>query len=238
MNHCHKSADLFTAVDRYIDELFVSDDPASNPAFDFGRDRGLPQHQVSPNQGKLLYLFARLIGAQRILELGTLAGYSSVWLARALPDGGSLMTLECDPLHAEIAHSNLAHMELGDKVEILVGPALKSLSQIAGRGNQTFDLVFLDADKINYPAYLDWAVRLTRPGGLILADNIIREGAILTPLDEDDAALGAADFNEKLARDPRLEAVILQQVGAKGHDGLAIARVKECYAASRIRDEM
>ena len=217
--------DIYEEVDAYIEKLFVPADPALNAVLQATARRGLPDIQISPAQGKLLYLLARLIRAERILELGTLAGYSAIWLARALKPGGRLVTLEYSPKHADVARDNLAAAGLADQAEIIVGPALTSLADLAGRGAPPFDMIFIDADKENYPAYLDWSLKLARPGTLILADNVIRDGAVARK--GGDAMVRAARaFNEMLAGHPKLESVILQQVGTKGHDGLAMAVVK------------
>ena len=218
--------ELFTDVDRYIDGLFVPPDRALDEAIQSSVAAGLPQIHVSAAQGKLLYLLARLTGARRILELGTLAGYSTIWLARALPPDGRLLSLEVSGQHAALARTNLARAGVGDRVEVLVGPALDTLAGLVERREPPFDLVFIDADKPNYPGYLEGALRLTRPGSLILADNVVRAGAVLSPETTDDNAAGARTFNAALAADPRVDATILQLVGSKGHDGLAIALVK------------
>jgi predicted O-methyltransferase YrrM len=217
---------LFGIVDRYIEELFIPPDPALQAALQATVDAGIPQIQVSPGQGKLLYLLARLSGARRILEIGTLAGYSTIWLGRALPPDGRLVTLEFDPEHATVARTNLARAGLIEQVEVVVGPALETLPQLAARDEEPFDVVFIDADKINYPAYLEWAIRLTRSGGLILADNVVRGGTVLNPDAADESAVGAAAFNAALANEERVEAIVIQQVGAKSHDGLAFAVVR------------
>jgi predicted O-methyltransferase YrrM len=218
--------DLFVDLDRYIDDLFAPEDAALRGAVAESRAGGLPQIQVSAGQGKLLYLLAKLVGARRILEIGTLGGYSAIWLARALPDDGFLMTLELEPAHAKVAAKSLAHAGLLEKVELVVGSALESLPRLADRGEGPFDLVFLDADKVNYSNYFVSIMRMVRPGSLILADNVIRAGAVLDPRDDDPSAGAARDFNAMIAADGRLEAIVIQQVGIKGHDGLAIARVK------------
>ena len=218
--------DIFTAVDNYIDGLFVDEDEALDAALAASKAAGLPPIQVSGGQGKFLYLVARMIGARRILELGTLGGYSTIWLARALPDDGALVTLEYDPQHAEVARSNLARAGLADRVEVVVGAALDTLPKAVAGAKAPFDLVFMDADKVNYPNYLPIVMRGVRRGGLILADNVIRAGQVLSPKDADAAGAATHAFNAMLAADERVEAVILQQVGPKGHDGLAIARVK------------
>ena len=220
------STDIFTAVDRYIDSLFAAEDDALKAAIAGAQEAGLPPIQVSAGQGKLLYLLVKLVGARRILELGTLAGYSTIWLARALPDDGRLTTLEYDPRHATVAAANLTRAWLLDKVEIVVGAALETLPGVVDRADAPFDLVFLDADKVNYPNYLPHIMRGLRSGSLILADNIIRKGTVLSPPADDPSAAAARRFNAMIAADDRLEAIVLQQVGVKGHDGLAIARVK------------
>jgi len=220
------SQDLFERIDAYIDELFVPPDQQLDAAVARARKAGLPDIQISAGQGKFLNLLAKMLGARRILELGTLGGYSTIWLARALPGDGRLVSLEFSADHAKVARENIDSVGLGDKVEVMVGAALDSLPKLAVRGEAPFDLVFIDADKGNYPAYLDWAVKLTRAGGVILADNVIRAGAVLSADKSNDLAMGAAAFNAALAANSRLDAIILQQVGIKGHDGLAIARVK------------
>jgi predicted O-methyltransferase YrrM len=218
--------DLFVAIDRYIDRLFAPEDTALREAVAEARAEGLPQIQVSAGQGKLLYLLARLVGARRILEVGTLGGYSAIWLARALPDDGFMVTLELEPAHARVAAENLQRAGLLAKVDVIVGPALESLPTLVERREAPFDLVFLDADKVNYVSYYNSIMRMVRPGSLILADNVIRAGAVLDPRDDDPSAGAARDFNAMIAADERLEAIVLQQVGIKGHDGMAIARVR------------
>lgn len=213
---------IFEDVDTYIDTLFIPDDPALKAALARAQAAGLPDIHVSPGQGKFLYLLARLIGARRILEIGTLGGYSTLWLARAMGPGGRLTSLEIDPVHAEIARQTLEEAGFAGSCEVRTGAALDLLPEL----EPPFDLVFLDANKESYPAYLTHAVRLTRPGGLILADNVVRKGEILSR-SMDPNIIGAAAFNQALASHPRLEAIVLQQVGLKGHDGLALARVKD-----------
>ena len=214
---------LFEAVDTYINSLFVQDDPVLERAMARSRAAGLPEIQVSPGQGKLIYLLAKMIGATRVLEVGTLGGYSTVWLGRALPDDGELITVELEPAHVKIARETLKDAGLSDRCQVIEGKALEVLGMLT----PSFDLVFLDANKDGYPAYLKQAVRLTRPGGLIVADNVVREGAVINPSSVDANAIGAAAFNQALASHPQLEAIVLQQVGIKGHDGLAVARVKD-----------
>ncbi len=219
-------ADLFTEVDHYIGQLFAPADHALEETLRSSITAGMPQIHISASQGKFLYLLAKLCGAKRILEIGTLAGYSAIWLGRALPDGGRLLSLEYDAGHASLATANIARAGLADRVTVLVGPALETLAEIAGRRDLPFDLIFIDADKTSYPDYLGWAIRLARPGSLILADNVVREGDVLDADSADKSVRAARAFNAMLAAEPRLEAVVLQQIGAKGHDGLAMAVVK------------
>lgn len=219
-------SDIFNDIDTYFADLFVGEDAVLDAAMADAKAAGLPDIAISATQGKFLYLLAKVTGARRILEFGTLAGYSTIWLARALPEDGQLVTLEYDPAHAKVAEGNLARAGLGDRCEVIVGAALETLPAYEARGEAPFDLVFLDADKVNYPAYLDWSVKLARPGALILADNVVRNGRVLDPAGDENAQ-GAAEFNAKLAAHPRLEAIAIQQVGPKGHDGLALARVRD-----------
>jgi predicted O-methyltransferase YrrM len=219
-------ADLFVTLDRYIDGLFAPEDPVLTAALSDARAAGLPDIQVSAGQGKFLYLLAKLVGARRILEVGTLGGYSAIWLARALPDDGRMVTLEYEAKHAKVAAANLARAGLAEKVMVVVGLALDTLPGVIESADAPFDLVFLDADKVNYPNYFPQIMRGVRPGALILADNVIRQGTVLHPTADDPSSGAARAFNAMVAADERLEAVILQQVGVKGHDGLAIARVR------------
>ncbi len=210
-------------MDKYLCDLLLPPDPALDAALIASAEAGLPAIAVAPNQGKLLALFAQIHGARRILEIGTLGGYSTIWLARTLPADGRLITLEAVPLHAEVARANIARAGLSDRVEVLLGPATETLAKLTG----PFDLIFLDADKESYPEYLDWSLRLSRPGTLIIADNVIRNGALIDPDSEDSRVLGVRRFLEKVAAEPRLSATALQTVGSKGYDGLAIAMVTE-----------
>lgn len=207
------TAERWAAVDRYLEELFAPSDAALEAA------RG--GAGVSPLQGKLLHVLARLQGARTILELGTFAGYSTIWLARALPADGRLVTIEADAGRAETARGNIARAGLADVVEVRVGPALELLPQLRG----PFDVVFLDADKRGNPEYLDWALRLSRPGSLIVADNVVRDGAILDGASADPSVQGVRRFNELLAAEPRVVATTVQTVGEKGYDGFAVALV-------------
>lgn len=215
----------WTAVDRYLTDLLVPADAALAATLEESARAGLPPIAVSPTEGKLLHLLARVHGAREILEIGTLGGYSTIWLARALPPGGRLVTLELDPAHAEVARANVARAGLADVVEVRVGPALETLPRLAAEGRGPFDLVFLDADKGGYPAYLAWALRLTRRGSLIVADNVVRDGAVIDPASEDPNVLGVRRFLELLAAEPRVSATAVQTVGGKGYDGFAIALV-------------
>ena len=214
---------LFEDVDTYINSLFATEDAVLTRAVERASAAGLPEIQLSPGQGKLVYLLAKMIGAKRILEIGTLGGYSTVWLGRALPDDGELVSVELDSGHAAVARETLADAGLDKTCKVIEGRGLDVMETLT----PDFDMVFLDANKDGYPAYLRQAIRLTRGGGLIVADNVVREGAVLEPSKVDPNAIGAAAFNQVLASHPQLEAIVLQQVGIKGHDGLAIARVRD-----------
>lgn len=217
--------ELWSSVDRYIADLFVGTDDALMTALDASREAGLPAIAVAPHEGKLLYILARAIGAKRILEIGTLGGYSTIWLARALPNEGRLITLEFDPKHADVARGNIARAGLSDRVEVRVGRALDTLPDIAAENAGPFDLVFIDADKQGYVDYFDWSLQLSRRGTLIIADNVIRDGKVLDADTQDTLVQGVRHFNEVLAAEPRVIATAFQTVGAKGHDGMAIALV-------------
>ncbi|MFN2488825.1 MAG: O-methyltransferase [Actinomycetota bacterium] len=215
----------WSAVDRYIADLLVAPDPALDAALRAGAAAGLPSHEVTPVQGKLLQLLARVQGARTILEIGTLGGISTIWLARALPAGGRLITLEVDPDHAAVASTNLARAGLSDVVELRLGPALDTLAQLEAEGRGPFDLIFVDADKPNDPNYLACALRLSRRGTLIVADNVVRDGAVLDGTGSDPNVHGIRRFNELLAAEPRVSATAIQTVGSKGYDGFALALV-------------
>ena len=219
-------AERWAAVDRYIAERLVPPDPALAAALAAGAAAGLPPIQVAPNQGKLLYLLARLRGARAILEVGTLGGYSTIWLARALPPGGRLVTLESEPAHAAVARANLDRAGLGGAVEVRVGRALDTLPRLEAEGAAPFDFVFIDADKANTAEYLAWALRLSRPGTLIVADNVVRGGAVADVASEDPGVLGMRRTFDLLAAEPRLCSTAEQTVGSKGYDGLALALVQ------------
>jgi predicted O-methyltransferase YrrM len=220
------SEELWTSVDQYFAGLLLGADPVLDAAIRASNAAGLPEIAVSPSQGKLLMMLAQIVGARFILEMGTLGGYSTIWLARALPQDGNLITLEFDPKHAEVARANIALAGFADRVEVRLGKALESLPEIAAEGHSPFDFVFIDADKENYPAYLEWAIRLSRPGALIMIDNVVREGAVIDTASTDPAVQGVRRMNEIMARDQRLTATAIQTVGSKGYDGFALAIVK------------
>ncbi len=217
----------WSAVDEYAADLFVGDDPVLKGTLADSTAAGLPEIAVSPAYGKLLTLLARAVGARRILEIGTLGGYSTICLARALPADGRLVSLEINPFHADVARANIARAGLAGQVEVLVGRAVDSLAALAAASRGPFDLIFIDADKPGYTDYLAWSLRLARPGTLIIADNVVRRGNVIDPESDDPNVQGVRRFNEMLAAEPRVEATILQTVGEKGYDGLAIAVVKE-----------
>ncbi len=215
----------WTAVDAYLTDLLVSPDPALDAVLQASEAAGLPPHHVSPTQGKLLMLLARVQGARTILEIGTLGGYSTIWLARALPAEGRLITLEVDPKHAEVARANIARCGLAEVVELRVGPALDALAGIAAEGRGPFDLIFIDADKANHAEYLGWAVQLARPGSLIIADNVVRNGAVVDASSGDPSVAGVRLLFERLSSEPGVDATAIQTVGSKGYDGFAVALV-------------
>jgi predicted O-methyltransferase YrrM len=217
---------LWTAVDQYLVENLIPSDPALDAALQSNKTAGLPTIDVAPNQGKLLHLLARIHGARRILEIGTLGGYSTIWLARALPTDGKLITLEVEAKHAEVARANFERAGLSSIVQLRLGPALESLSQLHKEGAKPFDLIFIDADKENIPAYLEQSLQLSRPGTVIVIDNVIRDGAVINPEDPDPRVQGVRRFFAALAADPRLDATALQTVGSKGYDGFTLAIVK------------
>jgi predicted O-methyltransferase YrrM len=219
------SQNQWAAVDRYITDLFVPSDPALDAALQATADADMPLINVAPNQGKLLHVLALAHGARSILEIGTLAGYSTIWLARAMPAGGRLVTLEVDPKHAQVARANIARAGLAGSVELRLGRALDSLPQLAAEGAGPFDLVFIDADKPNTTAYFEWALKLTRRGSLIIADNVVRDGAVIDSGSTDASVQGVRRFNAALAAEPRVTASVIQTVGSKGYDGLAFAVV-------------
>jgi predicted O-methyltransferase YrrM len=212
------------AVDDYIADRLIGDDPAA--ALAANEAAGLPDIDVSPPQGKMLHLLARMCGARRIVEIGTLGGYSTIWLARALPEDGSIVTLEIDPHHAEVARRNVDGADVGHLVEIRVGPARASLDAMVANGEGPFDLVFVDADKANNAAYVRAALALSRPGTTIIVDNVIREGQVLDEASGDERITGTRRLFEMVAAEPRLSATAVQTVGAKKWDGFLIAVVR------------
>jgi predicted O-methyltransferase YrrM len=214
-------------VDRYISELLVQPDPSLAAALEASAAAGLPPRDVSPNQGKLLELLARVQRARTIMEIGTLGGYSTIWLARALPADGRLITLEANSDYAEAARANIARAGLADVVELHLGRALDTLPQLAAEGAGPFDLVFIDADKQSNPEYFEWALRLCRRGSLIVADNVVRGGAVVDAGSADPSVQGVRRFYELVAAEPRVSATAIQTVGAKGYDGFLIALVTD-----------
>lgn len=220
-----QTKDQWTAVDQYIANLLVPSDPALEAALKASTEAGLPQIQVSPPQGKLLHLLALGLGARNILELGTLGGYSTIWMARALPTGGKLITLEADAKHAEVARANIARAGLAGVVELRLGKAMDTLPKLVSEGRGPFDLIFIDADKGGYPDYLTWALKLSRRGSVIIADNVVRKGAVTDAASGDADVQGIRRFYEMVAREPRVSATAIQTVGSKGYDGFAMLTV-------------
>jgi predicted O-methyltransferase YrrM len=221
------TAELWATVDKYLTDRVVARDPALEAALSTSAAAGFPEIAVSANSGKLLHLLATLVGARRILEIGTLGAYSTIWLARALAPGGHVITLEVDPKHADVARANLGNAGLGRVVQVRVGAALDTLPQIAAEGRGPFDLIFIDADKVNTPAYFTWALKLSRPGSLIVVDNVVREGAVANASTTDASVQGMRKFFDLVHDDPRVDATAIQTVGVKGYDGLAVVLVKD-----------
>jgi predicted O-methyltransferase YrrM len=217
--------ELWTAVDEYLNAALLSADPILEAARAANAKAGLPDIAVAPNQGKLLYLLARIQGARNILEIGTLGGYSTIWLARALPPDGHLTTLEADPKHAELARANLIRAGFAEIVDLRLGKALDTLPELAAEGSEPFDLVFIDADKANMPGYFTWAIRLSRPGALLIFDNVIRDGRVIDAGSNDPNIQGVRRLNEMLAAEPRVSATCIQTVGSKGYDGFTLVLV-------------
>jgi predicted O-methyltransferase YrrM len=219
------SKKLWTAVDQYTTDLLVPADEHLDAALAASKAAGLPTIAVSPSQGKLLMLLAQLAGAKHILEIGTLGGYSSIWLGRALAPGGRLTTLEANPKHAEVARGNIARAGLAEVVEVRVGDARAGIEQLAAETRDPFDLIFIDADKRSIPHYLEWSIKLSHPGTLIIVDNVIRDGALIDATSTDPDVLGVRRMHEMLAAEPRLSATTTQTVGSKGYDGFTLALV-------------
>ena len=217
--------DQWTAVDRYLEGSIVSQDSALEAALKASEAAELPAIQVTPAQGKLLHLLARSVGARNILEIGTLGAYSTIWLARALPAGGRLITLEANPKHAEVSRANIARAGLSEIVELRLGKAIDSLPRLAAEGRSPFDFIFIDADKPSNPEYWAWALKLARRGSLIVIDNVIRKGAVADPASTDPNVVGTRKMFELIVAEPRVSATVIQTVGSKGYDGFALAIV-------------
>jgi|YelNatPaOPRAMG01_1025707.scaffolds.fasta_scaffold15304_1 predicted O-methyltransferase YrrM len=217
--------EIWNKVDDYLDKLVVDQDNALLSALKDSEEADLPKINVSPPQGKMLHILARSIFAKRILEMGTLGAYSTIWLARALPEDGELFSLEINQKHAEIARRNLERAKLSEKVRIILGPALESLSTLYKNGSKPFDFVFIDADKPNYPGYLDWAIKLSHTGTMIVVDNVVRKGAIIDSSNMDANAKGVNQMLSNLRSYKNIIATVIQTVGIKGHDGFALIHV-------------
>jgi predicted O-methyltransferase YrrM len=217
--------ETWSAVDDYIADKLIGADDALEAALELSESAGLPPINVSPPQGKLLMMLAQVHGARSVLEIGTLGGYSTIWLARGLGPTGHVVTLEVDPKHAKIASANFARAGLSDKVDVLVGPALETLPRLEAEKRGPFDLVFIDADKPNNPSYFAWALKLARKGSVIVVDNVVREGAIIDPKDGDPRVQGTRRLFDAMSSEPRVSATVIQTVGTKGYDGFAVALV-------------
>ncbi|UOZ04354.1 O-methyltransferase [Amycolatopsis sp. WQ 127309] len=218
------SEDQWTKIDTYTSNLMVEHDAALDLAAKASAEAGLPEIAVAPNQGKFLHLLARTHGARRILEIGAFGGYSAIWLARALPAGGTLTTLEAEPSFAEVARRNIDNAGLSDVVDLRVGKALETLPELAG--GEPFDLVFIDADKANIPEYFGWALKLTRPGSVIVVDNVVLDGLVIEADSPNPAVQGVRRFNQLVADEPRVTATTVQTVGSRGHDGFCLMLVE------------
>lgn len=225
MTDSKDDANRWAEVDRYLVETVVGADDALDHALAANASAGLPPIDVSPTQGKLLNLLARMVGATRVLEIGTLGGYSTIWLARAVGESGRVVTLEYEPRHAAVARDNVNRAGVGGRVDIRVGAALDSLPAVEADGIAPFDLVFIDADKVNNSNYVRWALRLSRPGTVIVVDNVVRGGSVSNPDLDDEAVRASREVLDLLAAEPRLDATALQTVGSKGWDGFALALV-------------
>jgi len=216
--------DLWSTVTAYLDSLYPPD-PALTRALESSDAAGLPSIAVSHDDGRMLHLLARQAKARLILEIGTLGGYSAIWLARALPAGGRIITLELEPNHADVARRNVERAGLSDRVEIIVGPALESLPALLRRYPQGFDIIFIDADKTGYPGYWTWAMKLSHPGTLIVADNVVREGQVANSNSTDPDVQAVREYLSLAASEPRVRATVIQTVGPKGYDGMSLALV-------------
>ena len=215
----------WTAVDKYVSEMLVHPDKVLDAALEASADSGLPKIAVAPNQGKLLMLLARSINARTILEIGTLGGYSTIWLARALPKGGHVVTLEAEPRHAEVARANFDRAGLGQMIDLRLGKALDTLPKLAAEKPAPFDFIFIDADKENIPDYFTWSLKLARTGSMIVVDNVVRDGLIIDAKSHNHSIRGVRRFNEMLKQETRVSATTIQTVGVKGYDGFTLALV-------------
>jgi len=221
-----ENQELWTALERYVVDSAIGSDIVLDEVLRANVAAGLPSIDVAPNEGKLLYLLAKIRGASRILEIGTLGGYSTIWLARSLPDDGRLLTLEVSAKHAEVAAKNVARAGLSAKVEIRLGPAAESLAKLHEDGAAPFDFIFIDADKPSNPSYLEWALKLSRSGTVIVVDNVIREGAVIDAASKDASVQGVRELFAMIAAEPRIDATALQTVGSKGYDGFVMGVVR------------
>jgi predicted O-methyltransferase YrrM len=222
-----EQAKIWEKVDQYIEEKLIPHDPVLESVLEENRKAGLPAIDVTPTQGKLLHVLAKMHGSKRILEIGTLGGYSSIWMAGALPPEGKLITIEREERHAEVAKANIKRASLQHLIEVRVGDALEQLAQLKEEQNGPFDLIFIDADKPNNPHYLKWALYFSRPGTVIIGDNVIRDGEIINDASEDPRVNGVREFFDLLAQEKRVVATAIQTVGSKGYDGFAIGIVTE-----------
>lgn len=220
-------SDTWSQVDEYFSSLFVGNDAALSHALSASTEAGLPEIAVAPNQGKLLHLLVRISGAKRILEIGTLGGYSTIWMARALPHNGRVVTLELDELHARVAQANFVRAGVDKIIELRRASAINSLQEMVTEGVAAFDFVFIDADKANIPRYFEFALKMTRVGSVIVVDNVVRDGKIIDAASTDPGIVGVRKFNDMVASEPRVSATALQTVGSKGYDGFAIMQVVE-----------
>jgi len=216
---------IWTEVDEFIDSTLIGRDSLLEATLAASADEGLPAIAVSPHQGKFLQILARAVGARRILEVGTLGGYSTIWLACALPDGGRLITLEADAHHAHVARENFARAGLDSVIELRFGKAHDTMPEMIAERQPPFDFIFIDADKKRIPSYFDWALQMSRPGTLIVVDNVVRNGALADANSQDEHVIGVRQLHEHIAKDPRVSATTLQTVGGKGYDGFTIAIV-------------
>ena len=230
--------DTWTTVDSFLESKLIPDDPVLFACLEASRAARLPDIQVSPVQGRLLHLIARIAGARNILEIGTLGGYSAICLARALPADGRLTTLEIEPKHAEVARANLERAGLGSKVEVRLGPALETLPKLEAERRGPFDLIFLDADRPNNRAYLDWALRLSHPGTVLVVDNVVRHGEVANPTSRDPRIVGVRELIDAVSAESRLRATAVQTVGRKGYDGFLLARVEVAEPGAPARRAM